>query len=74
MPTAEIHDANGNYSGYARFDNNGAFQGTRGGYGPSGRGENPGRTGNNRNNGASRVQNQINVAAANATRRRNRGY
>ena len=33
MPTAEIHDANGNYAGYARFNAAGEFQGTRGGYG-----------------------------------------
>lgn len=31
MATREIHDAQGQYSGYARFGANGAFQGTYGG-------------------------------------------
>lgn len=44
--TAEIHDANGNYAGYAKFDRNGNYAGSAGGYGtrtnrrnaPNGRG------------------------------------
>lgn len=58
------------YSGYATFDNNGNFTGTRGGYGPSSRGQNPNRTGNARTNGASMVQNYIQTAGI---RGRNRG-
>ena len=68
MPTAEIHDVNGNYAGYARFDNDGNFLGTRGGYGPQGRGINPDRTGNNRSNNASLVQNRIVVSGMNQRR------
>lgn len=74
MPTAEIHDANGNYAGYARFDNEGNFQGTRGGYGPQRRGINPNRTGNARGNNASLVQNNISVSGANIRRRQRRAF
>lgn len=69
MPTAEIHDVNGNYAGYARFDNDGTFLGTRGGYGPQGRGINPDRTGNLRTNDASLLQNRYNVSGMNQQRR-----
>lgn len=50
------------YSGYARFDNEGNYQGSRGGYGGGGRQ-------NNANNGGSRVQNYIRTAAARGRRR-----
>lgn len=60
------------YAGYARFDNEGNFQGTRGGYGPSRRGINPDRTGNNRANNRSMVQNAINTAGTRQTNRRRR--
>lgn len=48
------------YSGYARFDNEGNYQGSRGGYGGGQ---------NNANNGGSRVQNYIRTAAARGARR-----
>lgn len=65
MPTAEIHDSNGRYAGYAVFGSNGEFQGTRGGYG-TGRG---GRGNRQARNGASRVQNNIRLTSANQARR-----
>lgn len=65
MPTREVYQINqttgkSRYSGYVRFGNDGSFQGTAGGYAGNR---------NNRNNGASRVQNIINMAAANGARR-----
>lgn len=74
MPTAEIHDAQGNYAGYARFDNEGNFLGTRGGYGPQGRGINPDRSGNNRRNNASLVQNNVNSSGSRQAARRARAF
>ena len=61
------------YAGYARFDNRGNFQGTRGGYGTRQagyRGINSDRTGNNRANNRSMVQNAINTAGTRQTNRR----
>ena len=92
MPTAEIYRINENgtrtYAGYARFDREGNYLGSRGGYGSrqnprnaaNGRGNNPTGTwnggyanqGNNRSNGASMLQNTINSAAARGGAR-NRG-
>lgn len=62
MPTREVYQVNQStgartYAGYARFGNDGSFQGTAGGYGR-------GRNSNNANNGASRVQNVISTAGA----------
>lgn len=74
MPTAEIHDVNGNYAGYARFDSDGNFLGTRGGYGPQRRGINPDRTGNNRSNDASMLQNRYGVSGMNQRRRARRAF
>lgn len=65
MPTAEIHDANGNYAGYAKFGANGEFQGTYAGYGRNG--------GAAARNGASRVENAINTAPMRAARRERAG-
>lgn len=66
--TREIYRINENgtreYAGYARFDNEGNYLGSRGGYGPQGRGINADRTGNLRSNNASRLQNAINSAGA----------
>lgn len=85
MPTAEIYRINENgtreYAGYARFDAEGNYLGSRGGYGSRamerngsrGRGtsyvgERPYNGGlpnqGNARNGASRLQNTINAAAA----------
>lgn len=74
MATAEIHDAQGNYAGYAVFGADGSFQGTRGGYGPQGRGINPDRSGNNRRNNASMVQNRVNSSGARQAARRARAF
>ena len=70
MPTREVYQINQStgqrtYAGYARFGNDGSFQGTAGGYGANGRS-------NNRNNGASRVQNVISTAGARQAARRRR--
>lgn len=62
MPTSEIHDANGNYAGYARFNNAGEFQGTFGGYG----------NGAANRNGGSRVQNMERTVSMRQAARRNR--
>lgn len=50
------------YSGFARFDNEGNYQGSRGGYGGGQRQNNP-------SNGGSRVQNYIRTASARGRRR-----
>ena len=60
------------YAGYARFDNDGKFLGTRGGYGPQGRGINADKTGNNERNNASMMQNAIGSAGARTDARRRR--
>lgn len=78
MPTREVYRQNENgtrtYSGYARFDNEGNFLGTRGGYGIAERGfrGRNGGAGNNRSNNASAVQNAIAVGGANIVRRQRR--
>lgn len=74
MPSREIHDVDGNYAGYASFDNDGKFLGTRGGYGPRRRGIRPDRTGNNRNNDASRLQNKYVTGGMNQIRNKKRAF
>ena len=78
MPTREIYRVSDNggrtYAGYARFDSQGNYQGSAGGYGPSRRGINSDRTGNNRSNNRSALQNAINSAGARTAARRRRAY
>lgn len=66
MPTREIYRIRENgtreYSGYARFGDEGEYEGSFGGYGLNGNQNNP-------NNGASRVQNYINTVQARVSRR-----
>ena len=73
MPSREIYrigdDGARSYAGYARFDAEGNYLGSRGGYGPSRRGINADYTGNNRRNDASALQNAINTARARSMRR-----
>lgn len=84
MPEAYriLDDGRRVYAGYAKFDSDGNYLGTFGGYGsrangtvsaktPQGRGINNGnpRTGNNRKNKASMVQNAIALASAKAANR-----
>lgn len=52
------------YAGFALFDNEGNYQGSRGGYGGGGR-----SIGGRNRNGGSRVQNYIRTAAARGRRR-----
>lgn len=52
------------YSGLARFDNEGNYLGSRGGYGGGGR-----SIGGRNRNGGSKVQNYIRTAAARGRRR-----
>lgn len=70
MATREVYQVNQNtgqqsYGGYARFDEDGRFEGTYGGYGFRG-------MRNNANNRASRVQNVIATAGARQRRRARR--
>lgn len=78
MPTREIYrignDGSRTYAGYARFDDNGNYQGSFAGYGPQRRGINSNRTGNARTNNTSRLQNAINRAGAATAARRRRAY
>lgn len=62
------------YAGYGKFvrdsRNGDQYQGSRGGYGPQGRGIRSDRTGNVRTNNASMLQNNINMAGVQSGRRR----
>lgn len=57
------------YAGYARFDLNGKYLGSKGGYGPRKQGINPDSTGNKKTNNASMVQNTVRVAGASGAKR-----
>lgn len=70
MATREVYQVNQRtgvktYAGYARFDNDGTYMGSFGGYGFNG-------SQNNANNGASRVQNVIATAGARQRQRARR--
>lgn len=72
MPTREVYQVSqstgkSTYAGYARFGDDGSFQGTAGGYGQT-------RRNNSSTRNASRVQNTISTVGARQTRRaRNAG-
>lgn len=72
MATREVYRVDQNtgksiYAGYASFDDDGNFKGTRGGYGKNG-------NLNNLNNGGSKVQNTIATAGARQAKRARQAF